>query len=144
MSIFKMVLIAAVGALLLSGCVATGVQVDEKNLQSFERGKTTYGDVVARLGQPTSNTLLPDGRRMIMYTYMQAQARPENFIPIVGAFVGGADTRSSVVSITFDQTGILETYSSSQSQFGASTGLAAGTGPSDRVSHQPRSDAAPN
>jgi len=123
---------------LLSGCVASGVKVDERNLVSFERGKTTYDQVVERLGQPTGNTLLSDGRRVLTYNYMQAQARPENFIPIVGAFVGGADSRFSFVSITFDDHGVLESYTSSQSQYGAGTGFAAGARPSDRVDQQPR------
>jgi hypothetical protein len=114
------------------------VRVDERNLQAFEKGKTTYQEVVTRLGPPTSNTLLGDGRRMIFYNYMQAQARPENFIPLIGPFVGGADARASLVSLTFDQNGVLQTYTASESQNGMGRNLSSGVGPADRVHDQPR------
>jgi hypothetical protein len=138
MMVRRHLLFLAAFCALLSGCVSTGVKVDENQLTSFQKGQTTYAQVVARLGSPTSATLLPDGRRMIMYTYVQAQARPESFVPIVGAFVGGADSRSNVVSLTFDQNGVLETYSSTASQYGAGTGLESGNPPNDRVPDQPR------
>ena len=122
----------------LSCCTSTGVQVNERALTSFEKGKTTINDVFARLGQPTSNILLNTGQRIVGYTYVQAQARPESFIPIIGPLVGGADSRFSNVSLTFDRNGVLESYSSTQSQFGTSTGVASGATPSDRVRDQPR------
>ncbi len=124
-------------AFLLTGCVSAGVRVDEANLHSFEKGKTTYSEIVARLGPPTTNSLLPDGRRMLMYSYVQATARPENFIPLVGAFVGGADSRSSNVILWIDQEGKLASFSTSESQYGVGRGLEAG--PTDgRVPNQPR------
>jgi outer membrane protein assembly factor BamE (lipoprotein component of BamABCDE complex) len=125
-------------ALAVSGCVSTGVQVDENALTSFQKGKTTVNEVIARLGQPTSNILMNTGQRIISYTYIQAQARPESFIPIIGPLVGGADSRFSNVALTFDRNGVLESYSSSQSQFGSATGAASGATPDDRVQDQPR------
>jgi outer membrane protein assembly factor BamE (lipoprotein component of BamABCDE complex) len=109
-------------ALAVSGCTSTGVQVDENALTSFQKGKTTVNEVIARLGQPTSNILLNTGQRIIGYTYIQAQARPESFIPIIGPLVGGADSHFSNVSLTFDQNGILQSFSSTQSQFGSAHG----------------------
>ena len=125
-------------ALAISGCATTGVQVDEGALTSFEKGKTTINDVIARLGQPTSSILLNTGQRIIGYTYVQAQARPESFIPIIGPLVGGSDSHFSNASLTFDQNGILQSYSSTQSQFGTSTGVTSGATPGDRVQDQPR------
>ena len=127
-------------ALAISGCATTGVQVDESALISFEKGKTTINDVIARLGQPTSNILLNTGQRIIGYTYVQAQARPESFIPIIGPLVGGADSRFSNVSLTFDQNGVLESYSSTQSQFGTATGATSRAMSRDRVQDQPRKE----
>jgi hypothetical protein len=119
------------------------VRVDESNLTSFEKGKTTYPEVLNRLGQPTSNTLLPDGRRMLMYSWVAARARPENFIPLVGPFVGGADSRSSNVIIWIGTDGKLESYSASQSQYGMGRGLEAGSDPG-RVPDQPRTTGGAN
>jgi hypothetical protein len=121
----------------LSGCVAGGVKVEERQLSSFEKGKTTYAQVVGQLGAPNATTLMPDGRRVIVYSYVQAQARPESFIPLVGAFVGGADSRSNMVSLVFTRDGVLEAYSSTEAQYGVGTGFASGNGFEGRTD-QPR------
>jgi hypothetical protein len=78
------------------------------------------------------------------YTYIQAQARPESFIPIIGPLVGGADSHFSNVSLTFDRNGVLESYSSTQSQFGSGNGVASGATTGDRVQDQPRKSGSPN
>src|SRR5271170_507965 len=130
--------VSLAGAILLAGCMSAGVKVDEANLKAFEAGKTTYGDVIASLGAPTTNALMPDGRRMLMYNWVQARARPQNFIPLIGPFVGGADSRSSSVIIWIDSDGKLANYSASQSQYGIGRGLDAGPDPG-RVPDQPRS-----
>jgi hypothetical protein len=89
------------------------------------------------LGSPTSNSLMPDGSRMIMYSYVQVQSRPESFIPIVGPLIGGADARSSNVVLMFDTRGILTQFSSSQAAFGSGEGIAAGSTTATRTT-QPR------
>jgi sulfur carrier protein ThiS len=130
----------AAACLALSGCASVGVKVDEQAMARFEKGKTTYAEVVRSLGQPTSSVVDSNGQRMIMYTYAQAQTRPESFVPIVGLFAGGADVKSSNVMFTFDRSDRLVSYSSSATQLGAGTGLASGTQANDRVVNQPRSD----
>jgi hypothetical protein len=130
-------LVLLAGLMVLAGCVSAGVKVDEANLASFEKGKTTYPEVLARLGQPTTSSLMPDGRRMLIYSWVQARARAENFIPLIGPFVGGADSRSSSVVIWIDADGKLASYSISQSQYGVGRGLDAGPDPGP-VPAQPR------
>jgi len=130
-------LVFLISAGFLAGCMSAGVKVDEKNLAAFESGKTTCGEVIAGLGQPTTNTLMPDGRRMLMYTWVDARARPQNFIPLIGPFVGGADSHSNSAIIWIAKDGTLDTYSASQSQYGIGRGLEAGPSPG-RVSDQPR------
>lgn len=123
--------------MLLAGCVTAGVKVNEANLARFEKGRTTYGQILTGLGIPTTNTLLPDGRRMLMYTWVDARARPQNFIPLIGPFVGGADSRSSSVIIWIARDGTLDTYSASQSEYGIGRGLDAGPNPGS-IPDQPR------
>jgi hypothetical protein len=130
-------LVILMSAVLLAGCVTAGVKVDEANLTKFEKGRTTYSEVLSRLGAPTTSTLLPDGRRMLMYTWVDARARPENFIPLIGPFVGGADTRATSVIIWISKEGVLDTYSASASQYGVGRGMEAAPSPG-RVSGQPR------
>ncbi|MGB8422221.1 MAG: hypothetical protein WCE85_38655 [Paraburkholderia sp.] len=59
---------------------------------------------------------------MLIYAFSAAQARPASFIPIVGAFAGGADARSSMVSFQFTPAGVLKSSSSTTSQSGSQLG----------------------
>lgn len=130
-------LAAAVLLIMLGGCAASGVKVTEDQARQFERGKSTYADVVGKLGPPNSSVSLSSGMRVISYAYVEAAARPATFIPIVGAFVGGADARSNVVTFTFGPDGILTNYIASSSQTGTGLGASAGTNVQP-VEDQPR------
>lgn len=122
---------------LLSGCAATGVQITEEQLSFLKPGTTTIDEAVANLGQPNMNMRNPDGTRMISYVYSEAQARPETFVPIVGAFIGGVDARSNVVMLQFDRDGKLMTHTASSSMFGTGTNFSSGVTP-NRVEGQPK------
>lgn len=127
---------AVLVALLLSACASSGVRVTDDQMSQFKEGQTTKQDVITALGQPTTTMRNADGTTVLMYTYAEARTRGSTFIPIVGAFVGGVDTRSNNVMLTFDQQGVLKTTSSSSSQYGTATGIAVdGGGP---VTDQPR------
>lgn len=106
----------------LAGCMSTGVEVSQDQTSSFKTGTTTQQEVVARLGAPTSRTSLPDGSSMMVYSFAAAQARPASFIPIVGAFVGGADSRSSMVMFQFAPNGTLKSTTRSDSAMGSRMG----------------------
>lgn len=114
-------------ALMVAGCASAGVKVDPQVAASFKPGVTTYQDVEQKLGPPTSQMVMSDGSRMIGYTYARTTTRPETFIPFVGAFVGGADTRSQTVQFHFTPTGVLDTTQSGTNAIGVGTGFAAGT-----------------
>jgi outer membrane protein assembly factor BamE (lipoprotein component of BamABCDE complex) len=125
-------------SLALAACASTGVRVDEAAVSKFQPGKTTYLEVVKSLGAPTTSMLMPDGRRMILYTYAQVRMRAASFVPIVGMFAGGADSKSTNVSFNFDAQGVLINDSASQTQFGTGTGLISGAAPNGAVANQPR------
>jgi outer membrane protein assembly factor BamE (lipoprotein component of BamABCDE complex) len=114
-------------AVALGGCASAGVRVSEQEAQSFTVGKSTYSDVVAKLGEPTTSTLNPDGTRVAEYSYTAVQQRAESFIPYIGGLIGGADTKSNSVIFTFDKNSVLLSTSSSQSQMGMGQNLSAGT-----------------
>jgi hypothetical protein len=107
--------------------MSTGVRVSEAQATSFKVGISTYDQVVADLGPPTTSTLNSDGTRIASYSYAAYQARPENFIPYIGGLVGGMDSASSVVEFKFDRNGVLLGTSSSQSSSGSGQYLAGGT-----------------
>jgi outer membrane protein assembly factor BamE (lipoprotein component of BamABCDE complex) len=113
--------------LLLAACVSAGVEVTQNQVASLQKGVTTYSDVVARFGKPTSVMLRSDGSKIVSYVYVHSQARPQSFIPIIGPFVGGADAKSNAATLVFDNNGILTDYYASETNVGAGTGAAGGT-----------------
>lgn len=116
-----------VATLLLCGCVSVGKQVKQEQLSEFTKGKTSYNEVISKLGQPNTVTSTADGQRHIAYTFIHAQPRAASFIPIIGGLVGGADSTMNMVMITFDKDGLLKDYTSTQSNYGSGTGFAGGT-----------------
>jgi len=132
-SLLAVALISAV----LAGCAASGAKVSEQQLAQLKVGETTWGDMVAVLGQPTSSSFTSQGTRMAMYSYAQVSTRPETFIPFVGAFVGGADVKSNGVALMFGKDGKLASYSGHSSALGTGMGAASGVAP-ERTEAQPR------
>lgn len=88
-------------------------------VRKFEAGKTTYADVVKELGPPTTVTAKSNGTRSCIYTYTMAKARAASFIPVVGIFPGGADTRITNTTFNFDASGLLTDYSTGNTSLGA-------------------------
>ena len=120
----------------LAGCASTGVNVSEDQVSQVTKGETTRSEVVSALGNPTTVMRQADGTTMVIYNYVEARARPESYIPFVGAFIGGADSRSSMVTLRFDEDDRLIDYITATSQYG--TGLGAAAGSVERVPDQPR------
>ncbi|MBB6254097.1 outer membrane protein assembly factor BamE domain-containing protein [Nitrospirillum iridis] len=116
-------MISVVALTCLTACASSGHKVDQAKVDAFQAGKTTRAEVVAAIGEPTAISTLPDGRHLAVYSYATAAARPETFIPVVGAFVGGADAKGSSYTFWFDKADILTSISSTQTN--TSTGLGA-------------------
>lgn len=117
---------------LVAGCAASGVKVSEQQAESFKVGSSTYSEVVAALGEPTSTTVAANGARTAAYNYTSMRSQPQNFIPYIGPLVAGYDNQSSAVTFTFDQRGVLTGTTSSQSGMGTGANLAAGTNAAGR------------
>lgn len=109
--------------LLLASCASSGVKIDQHSMAQFHKGKTTYSEVIAALGQPSQSGLDDTGERTISYFYMSAQARPESFIPVIGGLVGGIDSETSTASFFFDARGVLVKSSQSEGGMGYGTGF---------------------
>jgi hypothetical protein len=104
-------------------CASSGVKVDPSKVNDFTVGKSTCADVQAELGNPTQRYQLADEKIRWVYSYAAVQAHPETFIPIVGAFVGGADTETTMVGFRFSKNCILEKTISAESGTGTGTNL---------------------
>ena len=70
---------------------------------------------------------MADGRTNLTYVYSRVQARPESFIPVVGAFVGGADTYNTSAVLMFDRNGVLVNYIANEGGTGIGKGLSSGS-----------------
>ena len=69
--------------------------------------------VTAKLGDPSSVEASSDGTRTALYMVTRMHVKAASFIPYVGLFAGGAKARTSVKTFTFDEHGILKSFSSS-------------------------------
>lgn len=91
----------------LVACISAGVDVKPEQLSSFRQGKATLEEVVGELGSPTAQASLSNGSTVLIYSFVTSRPRPESFLPFIGPFFGGADTRSATVVFEFDENGIL-------------------------------------
>jgi len=129
-------MVVAASVLVICGCVASGVIVNEQQVQSFKRGETTEAQIISVLGAPTSRSNI-NGQRSISYAGVQAQTRAASFIPYIGGLVGGSDVRHSSYTFTFDSSGKLSNIASTEGATGTGYGFAAG-GSTPQTEAQPR------
>ncbi|MBI1308638.1 MAG: hypothetical protein GC129_02110 [Proteobacteria bacterium] len=130
-------LTATIFTLALTACASSGVYVDQSQLADFKKGHTTRAEVLQKLGQPSQRIVDTNGNTSLIYSYFESTARPETFIPIVGGLVGGADTRTNIVTLTFGPNDVLRDYSLAGSQTGTGMNLSSGV-TSQRVQTTPR------
>lgn len=88
---------ALFAVLMLAGCSWLGPQEAGHGTLQFEKGATTRSEVVVKFGQPNETSWLPDGTIIDVY----------RFVP-----VGDTSPRTRVLTITFDRSGKLLSYSS--------------------------------
>lgn len=118
----NMLRLAAFGlAFVLAGCVTTGGKAfDPTAAQSFQEGKTTQADVLAKLGQPQIKTVGEEGPGTSTWTYASGSAKPDakNYIPIVGPLLNSHPTSSQQsLVLNFDSRGVLQHLSQRESNF---------------------------
>lgn len=109
-------ILALITVLMFHGCssTGTGTQVNQDQLSGFSKGKTSYQEVIAKLGNPDKVTTKPDGGREITYVSTRTQSRAASFIPLVGSFVEGKDQITSTAVFKFNKRAILEDYTLSE------------------------------
>ncbi|MEM5328330.1 hypothetical protein VSR34_17300 [Paraburkholderia sp. JHI2823] len=109
---------------ILAGCVSAGVEVRPEQMADFKHGVTRLQDVIAALGPASVETALDDGSTLLVYTYVTSRPHPENYLPFIGALVGGADTHSSAAVFLFDSRGLLKSANTTSTNVG--TGVSSG------------------
>jgi outer membrane protein assembly factor BamE (lipoprotein component of BamABCDE complex) len=103
----------------LCGCAsvdsASGTQLSSDKISQIKKGVTTRAEVEALLGPPMNVTMMPDGRRMMMYTYTETKghANGMDMIPVVGLFAGGGtqgQMRMQTLQVILGIHGVVEDY----------------------------------
>ena len=92
-------------------------------MASFQRGHTTYDEVVAQIGQPTALSVTADGARVAVWAYTRVTTRAVSCVPVVGLIAGGTDAKTQSVSLRFAPDCTLIDSASIQSQAGAHVGF---------------------
>ncbi len=120
----KRILPLSIAVASIMGCVSSGTKVTQQQISAFEVGKTTEAQVIAALGPPNGTATATDGTKSDVYMHVAAHATAATYIPIVGAFAGGAKSTTDSVTFNFDAHGMLKSSSSSSGQNTVNTGLA--------------------
>lgn len=118
------VIIAALLSICLVGCASYGTKIDAGYAATIKEGVTTEAEVLENLGKPISLTRNGDGTKSLVYMYIRSQAKAATFIPIVGAFAGGADTETQTLMVTIEN-GIVKKWSMTEGASEANTGITA-------------------
>jgi hypothetical protein len=109
-------------SLVLTGCVISQGRNDikDEDLKQFVIGKTSYQEVIQKLGRPTADKfqkIVVNGKdsstRYVIYDMANSVSTVSgaSFIPVVGALIGTTETKSSFKRYTFifnTKSGILE------------------------------------
>lgn len=94
-------------AMMAVGILAGCSSASPEKLSQFQSGKTTVAEVIASLGSPDRDEVLPDGSRMLVYVSQSAHTKMMNFVPIGNSFAGGWDVSSAEAGLMFSPSGVL-------------------------------------
>ncbi|MBN3729433.1 outer membrane protein assembly factor BamE [Burkholderia sp. Tr-20390] len=113
----------------LAGCASAGNQTlrsasSTEIDQHIIKGKSTKSDVEAYLGAAESVSFTDSGLEIWQYTYAKQTSKAINFVPVVGIFAGGADVDKKVLTILFNDKGVVMKSSYAASKSEIRTGLA--------------------
>lgn len=111
--------------LFLSACSSYGTKFNVGYVDDIVKGVTTEGEVVAAIGKPVSISRTSEGEKIFTYLHTKTVVRGSTFIPIVGAFAGGADSTTEMLQVWIDNTGTVSKYFLSESNSGLTNGVPA-------------------
>ncbi len=85
--------------------------------------KTTKAEVNEMFGDPEDVDMADNGGETWLYKYVRSEAKGINYVPIANSFYGGTNDNIRKLKIKFDNCGILEKYSFSNSKGETKVGL---------------------
>ena len=100
----------------LAGCASGGNEVlRSQDANAVDRhiidGKTTRSEVERTYGPPNATSFANAQNDIWIYRWVRSTAKAENFIPYVGAFVGGRDIQQKELVILFNEQNVVARHS---------------------------------
>jgi outer membrane protein assembly factor BamE (lipoprotein component of BamABCDE complex) len=112
-------------AVVICGCASVGRKLDESKVDQIKQGVTTRDQVIQLVGSPDQLTRDGAGNITFQYIYAHAQAKGSSFIPIYGAFAGGANVQNQFLTVTFTNnvvSSLVSTYGANEVNTGVNSG----------------------
>lgn len=102
----------------LVSCTSTVAQIKPEDVSDFRPGVTTKQQVLARLGTPSSASILPNGSTFLVYASTAARPLSAIFLSNMNPVVGGSDAApTATISFEFGPDGILNASNTVSSGF---------------------------
>jgi hypothetical protein len=115
MKLFILLLLSTI----LTGCMSMGTQVSDTQMSTLQKGVTTEAEVTTRLGKPNGIVKSSAGNTSYIYTFSKSSPDAASFIPVVGIFAGKTTSTTTTVTLNFNQAGILQDYTTSNTDMQA-------------------------
>jgi hypothetical protein len=106
-------------SMILVGCASVGKNFNADNVAKIQTGKTTEADLVQMFGEPQQRGLKTGGLKTLTWIYTESRVKGETFIPIAGAFMGGADTKTKSLTVSLGSDGTVTDYAFSGGALGS-------------------------
>ncbi|HEX3857585.1 MAG TPA: hypothetical protein VHY30_09850 [Verrucomicrobiae bacterium] len=107
-------------AALLTGCSSVGTNFNSANVPKIQKGITTETDLVTMFGQPNQRGVNSENGTTLTWIYSEATVKGATFIPYVGIFAGGVNTKNKTLTVRLDTDGKVSGYDYSGGAMGSS------------------------
>lgn len=86
-------------SMFLVGCASAGRNYDSRKVSQIEKGKTTEAELIQMFGLPTQRGVNSEDQTTMQWVYSEATTKGATFVPIVGLFAGGVDTKTKILNV---------------------------------------------
>lgn len=90
---------------LVCGCASVGNNFDSRKVSEIKKGETTERDLVKMFGPPSNRIIDSDRGLSLRWIYTEVTTKGTTFIPVVGAFAGGTNTKTKFLNVFLDTDG---------------------------------------
>ena len=93
------------------GCVSMGRDFDASRVSEIKEGQTTEAELISMFGNPNNRATGTGQATQLTWMYTHHRTKPGTYVPVVGTFIGGADTEQRMLTVNLDSEGVVTSYS---------------------------------